>query len=156
MRGVHLANNPSAPIRSLAMKARTVLLLALPLLCGACATAGAEARPGSGSASAAERPRASSRAITREEILDSRLSDVYALVRRLRPNWLRRRGPDVPAAAQDLVVYVDTSRRGFTDAMRGMSASSVFEIRYVDPIAAKTRYGPGHEQGVIVVVTGRP
>jgi hypothetical protein len=53
--------------------------------------------------------------------------------------------------AADVVVYEDTNRRGYRDALRQIPTSGVFQMRYVDPIAARTQFGTGHEQGVIIV-----
>lgn len=128
-----------------------LLLLALPLLPAGCASGGGT---GEAAAPAAPRPRASASTITNGEILEARLPDAYAIVQRLRPNWLRRRGQDVPRAAQDVMVYFDATPRGYAPALRNIRAANIYEIRYLDPLAAKARFGPGHDHGVIIVVTG--
>ena len=133
------------------MRTHALLLLALLLPAGCASSAG-----GTGEASpAAARTRSSGSTITNEELLDSHLPDAYAVVQRLRPNWLRRRGQDVPRAAQDVMVYLDATPRGYAPVLRNIRAASVYEIRYLDPLSAKARYGPGHDHGVIVVVTSR-
>lgn len=132
------------------MKIRALALLAAPLL-ASCASGG----PGPESAPVESRRASGSAAITHDQVLDARLADAYAIVQRLRPAWLRRRGQEVPNAAQDVVVYVDGNPRGYAPALRAISASSIYEIRFVDPLSAKVRYGPGHDHGVILVVTDR-
>ena len=77
------------------------------------------------------------------------------LIQRLRPRWLRVRGVDVPSAAPDVVVYEDFNRRGYTEVLKTMGTENVFEIRFVDPINARTEYGAQHEQGVIVIAYAR-
>ena len=100
------------------------------------------------------RPRRSSRAaISREEIEETQVSDALALIQRLRPSWLRRRGSDVPNAAQDVVVYQDNFRRGYAgDVLKEMQTSGIRGAQYFDPINARMRFGPGHEQGVIMLI----
>lgn len=132
------------------MRTRAILLLALPLLSAGCASGGGGEAP----TATAPRPRASSSTITNEEILEARLPDAYAIVQRLRPNWLRRRGVDVPRAAQDVMVYFDTTPRGYAPVLRNIRAANIYEIRYLDPLAAKARYGPGHDHGAIIIVSG--
>lgn len=134
------------------MRTHPILLLALPLLFAGCASSGGGG--GEPSAATAPRPRASGSTITNEEIQEARLPDAYAIVQRLRPNWLRRRGVDVPRAAQDVMVYFDTTPRGYAPVLRNIRASNVYEIRHLDPLAAKARYGPGHDHGVIIVLSG--
>lgn len=134
------------------MRTRTLLLLALALLSAGCASGGTG---GDTDRPTGARSRASSSTITNAELLDTHLQDAYAIVQRLRPNWLRRRGVDVPRAAQDVMVYVDTTPRGYAPALRNIRAAGIYEIRYLDPLAAKARYGPGHDHGVIIVVTSR-
>ena len=134
------------------MRTHPILLLAIPLLFAGCASGGG----GGGEAATATAPpaRASGSTITNEEILEARLPDAYAIVQRLRPNWLRRRGVDVPRAAQDVMVYFDATPRGYAPVLRNIRASNIYEIRYLDPLAAKARYGPGHDHGVIIVLPG--
>ena len=43
---------------------------------------------------------------------------------------------------------------GNTDTLREISTSQVIEMRWVDPIQARTTYGPGNGRGVISI-TGR-
>lgn len=93
--------------------------------------------------------------ITEEEIRETHLSNLYAVIQRLRPRWLRIRGMDSRNAAPDVVVYEDFNRRGYTDILRTMGTENIFEIRFVDPINARTAYGAWHEQGVIVIVYAR-
>lgn len=135
------------------MRARSLLVTIVACLCACAPTTGenrSEPRP---AVAASPRARANPRVLTREEIVQANVSDSYTLVQRLRPAWLRRRGQDVAWTAADVVVYEDTNRRGYRDALRQISTSGVFQMRYVDPITARTQFGTGHEQGVIVVTT---
>ena len=134
------------------MRASSLLVPLLSCLC-ACASASqsepAGAEPGPRTATARRNPRV----ITRDEILATHASDAYAVVERLHPEWFAYRGPDVPNAAPDVVVYEGSTRRGYRDALRQMLTTNIFQIRYVDPITARVQYGGGHERGAIVVNT---
>lgn len=99
--------------------------------------------------------------ITRETIDASRTSysNAYQIVERLRPQWLRKRsggGSNEMGMNQemegDIVVYVDGTRIGGPQALRGIMADGVASIRFLNAAEA-TRYGTGHQHGAILVVT---
>lgn len=109
---------------------------------------------GGDSAPRAPRPRRSSRSvITRDDILEARVASAYEVVQRLRPAWLRLRGPSSPNETPDVIVYVDGMRRGYTETLREVNAAEVAEVRFVEPVAAGARFGRGHTRGVIVVTS---
>lgn len=116
------------------------------------------AAPVAHTAETAQRPKPRRRngtVITREEILDSQLSDAHAVVLRLRPQWLRVRGHGGSnVTAYGVKVYVDTVEEGDVSVLRGMAAETIQEIRYYDPRATATRFGLGNGTTVIVVVYG--
>jgi hypothetical protein len=121
------------------------LLAGLALFTGACASSGQSSSRGT------------SGAITFEMIddLSSSVSDAYAVVDRLRPQWLRSRGatslrnpqPDYP------VVYLDGTRWGPVGTLREINSNSVSEIRYISAAQATTRFGIGHMAGAILVAS---
>lgn len=118
----------------------------------------AVAAPATEPAATAQRPRPRRRnrnVISREEILDTRLSDAHSVIQRLRPSWFRLRGTGgsnvTPPA---VVVYVDSSLEGDVSVLRGMAAETIQEIRYYDSRAAATQFGQGNGSTVIVVVYG--
>ncbi len=135
---------------------RPVVLLAL-LGCAACASAPA---PGSGSASAGAtapaRSRGSSSLITREEVQASQGRNAYEVVEFLRPAWLRKRGGAVGVENDGaVVVYMDDTRLGPTDALRQIEKTAIASIRFLDPVSAQARYGLNHSYGAIQVVSDR-
>lgn len=77
--------------------------------------------------------------------------NAYALVQRLRPTWLEKRGGRTIRNPSDVVVYVDGSRRGGPDALRQLNVINVNSIEYLDENQATLRYGSGHDHGVIEV-----
>lgn len=73
--------------------------------------------------------------MTREEIREyAGISNVYDLLIRARPRWLRTRGAsrsDLGAGGGIIEVYVNGSRYGTVDALRTMATEGISSIRYV-------------------------
>jgi hypothetical protein len=103
---------------------------------------------GSGATTAAP-PRRSSPVITAQEIAAASGSSAYDVVRQLRPAWFVTRGGNEPVA------YVDGVRYGTLDDLRNVAVDTIREIRWIDSRDATTRYGTGHQGGVIEVITVR-
>jgi hypothetical protein len=90
--------------------------------------------------------------ITQEQIQEaSTMSSAYALVQRLRPMWLRKRGTSSINNAGFIVVYVEGSRRGPPEALRRIQVLDVESMRFLSAAEATNRYGAGHDNGVIQV-----
>lgn len=90
--------------------------------------------------------------ISPQQVQEARpVSNAYALVQRLRPNWLEKRGTSSIRNPSDIVIYVDGSRRGGPDSLRQISVANVQSMRYMNPNQATLRYGSGHDHGVIQV-----
>jgi len=106
----------------------------------------------------AVRPRYRREVLTEQEIAaTSSTSHALDLVRRLRPEWLRNRGSsDQPDndGSREVQVWYNGRRLGNTDTLRDIDTSHVIEMRWVDPIQARSVYGPGNGRGVISI-TGR-
>jgi hypothetical protein len=111
---------------------------------------------GSGSPGGAHLVLPSGRAvITAGEIVGSGASSAYDLVRNLRPEWLNRRlahAWDTKEEA-DIRVYLDTQLLGGLDALSSIAAQNVQAIYRYDAAAASIRWGAGHQEGAILVVT---
>jgi hypothetical protein len=85
--------------------------------------------------------------ITADEIMkEPVINSAFQAVERLRPQWLVSR----KARA---VVYWDNVRQGGIESLRGIVASNVAEIRFIDSHEATTRFGTGHTNGAIIVVS---
>lgn len=98
-----------------------------------------------------------SESITRVEITRSQAINAYDAIRMLRPNMLRERGK-VTIRGNDVrepLVYLDNQRMGGISYLRDIPVAEIFEIRYHTAAQAQIRWGPGHMQGVIQVVTAR-
>lgn len=96
-------------------------------------------------------------AITRVEITKSQALNAYDAIRMLRPSMLRERGK-VTMRGNDVrepLVYVDNQRMGGISFLRDIPVSEIFEIRYHTAAQAQIKWGNGHPQGVIQVLTAR-
>ena len=75
-----------------------------------------------------------------------------ALVRQLRPNWLRMRGnTSIRSSTPPVQVYVSGVKRGGPSALDDVPRSSIKEMQRLSGNDASSRYGTGHESGVILV-----
>jgi hypothetical protein len=89
------------------------------------------------------------------EFLDLSVDNAYDIVRRLRPEWLNSRPPDVfgQSGPQTVPVYLDDFRYGEIESLRGIHVQTISSIRFVSPSVATARWGTGHIAGVIQVIT---
>jgi hypothetical protein len=94
-------------------------------------------------------PRASRDVITQDEITASSESNALTLIERLRPQWFRMRsGVDNP-----VVVYVDGSRRGGAEQLRGIPIGNMIRAQFLSGSEATTRFGLNHGSGAILITT---
>jgi len=93
--------------------------------------------------------------ITAEEIHDVYAMDAYEAVRLLRPQWLVPRPPNIIGQnpSEVLAVYLDDSRLGGIEQLRGLNTFDIGSIRFVGTAEATTRWGVGNPYGAIQVVT---
>ncbi len=95
--------------------------------------------------------------ITREEIMESaqKDADLFLLIRSTRPKFLepppgvRTLGGSMGLAP--VQVYVDGKRDSGLDALKTILASTVQEIRYLDPTRSEGEFGPSANGGAIVI-----
>lgn len=121
------------------------LLLALFLVASAGACAGGMARSGA--------PPADARVIAGDEIRATNVENAYELVRSLRPQWMRTRGQQSIHHDPGIRVYLDNTALGSLDALRQLHPQNIESIRFLDAAAANYRFGTGHTQGAIVVIS---
>lgn len=95
--------------------------------------------------------------ITREEIVESGVTNLYDAVQRLRPAWLRgTRASNYRAGGMGYVVYQDNTPLGGLEALRELLPGYAEELRFLDgPTASNTLPGLGSRRvaGAIVIVT---
>lgn len=127
---------------------RAVIVLALGLLVAGCASTGENARP-----------RSDPDELTREEILSVEARNLYEVVQRLRPRWLRaerRAGERSFGLETNVVVYQGQTRLGTVGVLAQWSPSAAYHLQWLDgPKASATLPGIGsqHVAGAIVIRT---
>ena len=91
--------------------------------------------------------------ITQAEIDEAGPSSAYDLVQKLRPIWLRKRGPTSFTQEGDVVVYLDGTRMGLRESLRNISTANLAALEYLDARRATNRFGAGHVYGAILLMT---
>jgi len=94
--------------------------------------------------------------LTAEEIQASAVhaADLHRAIRSLRPHFLtpsrgvRTLGNSIQ---EPLAVYLNGARQSGEDALRTIQASSVEEVRYLDPNKAGNEFGPKASGGALLV-----
>jgi hypothetical protein len=104
---------------------RLGLLIAL-LAIGACASASA----------GSERTRTNSSVLTREEMIEASVSNVYDAVERLRPRWLQIRTQMSLTSPTEIVVFMDRNFLGGPEMLRQFAPTDVTRLRYMDGTTA--------------------
>ena len=78
--------------------------------------------------------------------------DLYEAIRRLRPHFIRSRGPtSTRSTAATATVYIGSTLAGSIDVLHNLRTEHVLEVRYLDPSSATIRYGTNNSGGAIVV-----
>jgi hypothetical protein len=95
-------------------------------------------------------PRADSRVITREQMLERHFLTAMEAVQALRGNWLVPKGPDSFSLPSQLWVYYDNVRLGNANSLRTISTRDIAYLRYFNGVEATARWGIGHGAGVIL------
>jgi hypothetical protein len=128
----------------------------------ACASGGSKAPAADPSTTAAANAtsapkRGSSNLITQAEIEATHLETIYDVVERLRPNWFRTRGGrsefTAASASGMLKAYLNSSPMGDINTLRSIQAASVKQVQFLNAADATTRFGTGHDSGVILVTS---
>jgi hypothetical protein len=94
--------------------------------------------------------------ITEDEIVDSRASNAYDVIHKLRGNFLSNRGRISiysPATVSMPTVYVDDQRYGDINVLSTIPAAVIATIRLYRAWDATTRYGINNSGGVISITT---
>ena len=113
-----------------------------------------------GEGGTAESPRANRNVITQEEIAASGASNLYDVVQRLRPQWLRAGATTSWAGGGGaVVVYQNNTQLGDVDALRSLTPGFAASIRFMDGTTASNTL-PGLAgrtvHGAIVISTSTP
>ena len=93
--------------------------------------------------------------ITREEIESSpqKDQDIYAVIRSLRPHFLApaRGVRTLGNSTSRMSLYVDGVRETDAAALKNIMASTVAEVRYLDPTQSESEFGPEANGGAVIV-----
>jgi hypothetical protein len=94
--------------------------------------------------------------LTSGELMETSCVSVYQAIQRLRPHWLRKRGPvRVTPSDQDFpAVVVDGMWHGNLGTLRSIPLEGVRHLRYLASGPATLRYGAGYPSGVIEIRMG--
>ena len=135
-------------------RAAAILFASVALSIAACASGGAASQ-----SSAAEKT--NSNVITMAEINSATFRDAYDIVQRLRPTWLTKArassnqtlggaayGGTQASSGVGLLVYLDNTRLGGTEALRDLSATSIESLQFMDAATATAKL-PGIGSSVI-------
>ena len=130
------------------LRSWSVTIGALTII-GACAA---------GTGSSETRAQADNSVITATELRQAVESNLLDYIRAHRPMWLQRARPTAirPDRESEVVVYLDNTRMGGPETLREFAPSSAMLVRYFTPTSAHSRFGPGHLNGVIQMITQGP
>lgn len=121
------------------------VLVVLAALLAGCAASGTEVDEDAS-------PRSTRNYITPEEVAGAITAEnTYLLVQRLRPLWLRERGPKSILFDPGIIVYEGRMRFGTTESLRLIPTVHVSSVRFLPPDKATLIHGAGHPHGAIVV-----
>ena len=115
-------------------------------------------------------PKPSATLITADEIAKVNVVNGYEVVQKLRPAMLSQRqiasanghgglAKDAPpikgtdVASGQIVVYMDGTRLGDVEQLRGITAASIATLRYYSASEAQVKWGSNHPGGVIEVIS---
>jgi hypothetical protein len=117
-----------------------VLTLAAALACASSGTAGTA-------------PRRDPNLITEQEIAASTESNVYDVVSRLRPMFLKTRGRStiIAGGSEYASVFLDGQYYGELGSLRNIVATQIHEIRYLNGPDAVSKYGMRYGSGAVDV-----
>jgi hypothetical protein len=119
------------------------------------APAAAPAQAPADSAAPRTRTRYRNNVLTKEEIAAANIhSNAYDVVSRLRAGWMRNRGGNIaadPDGSVEVRVWFNGQSLGSVETLRQINVDQIDEMRWIDPIQARSVYGPGNGRGVIAI-----
>jgi|1186.fasta_scaffold232356_2 hypothetical protein len=130
-----------------------ITLVAAAVFGVGCASGGSTASTAA-AANAKRGPTGASRyLVTDDELANLGDRSAYEALQQLRPSFLHSR--DTQTSSNPVLapvdVFVDGGRTEGLDALKNIRASTVKEMRFYEPQDANTKFGTGHNGGVIAV-----
>jgi hypothetical protein len=91
--------------------------------------------------------------VTEAELANVGDRSAYEALQQIRPTFLRSRDPATTSHPDPtpVAVFINGGRTEGLDALRAIRASTVREMRFYEPQDANTKFGTGHNGGVIEV-----
>jgi len=134
------------------MKAVRIRILLFAVVVSAIAGACASAGSGSGGSSSGR-----SNMLTRDEIMGAEATNLYDVIKRLRPRWLQVRSTRSFNMETQIVVLQNDMYLGPAETLKEMTPELAYEIEYMDGVRAANVL-PGlmsgqHVEGAIIVRT---
>lgn len=94
--------------------------------------------------------------LTHDQMIETGENDLYLVIERLRPRWLRPRGQSSFSGTSVVTLFVDGSPRGDVSQLRGMVVTDVGEVTYLSATEAAFAFGTlAGASGTISVRTAR-
>jgi hypothetical protein len=136
-------------------RTRTLITLISVALLGAGCASGGSAASTAAAASAGRGPTSASRyLVTEEDLVNLGDRSAFEALQQLRPSFLHSR--DTQTSSNPILapvdVFIDGGRTEGVDALKNLRASTVKEMRFYEPQDANTKFGTGHNGGVIAVI----
>lgn len=125
------------------------LALLLPAISIGCASTG------TGSSS----DRGSSNVLTREQILEMEATNLYDVIRRLRPRWLQVRAQRSFDMQTEIAVIQDDIYQGPAELLKELAPELAYRIEYMDGARASAMYGSlmtGRHIEAALLISTRP
>ena len=131
-----------------------ITLVSAAVMGSGCASGGKTASTAASATATRGTAGASRYLVTEDELVNLGDRSAYEALQQLRPSFLHSRDTQtsrnpIPAPVD---VFVDGGRTEGLDALKGIRASTVKEMRFYEPQDANTKFGTGHNGGVIAVV----
>jgi hypothetical protein len=131
-----------------------IILLSAGLFGAGCASSGRAASTATSANATRGTTGASRYLVTEDELTNLGDRTAYEVLQQLRPSFLRSRDMQTSSHPNPVPVdvFVDGGRTEGVDALKNIRASTVKEMRFYEPQDANTKFGTGHNGGVIAVI----
>ncbi len=93
--------------------------------------------------------------ITFEELQRSDQTNALDVIKSMRPQWLRTRGPTTIMGSDPVMLYIDGMRMDYIDELQNVPRMNIQEIRFYPGPEAQAKWGLNHTNGAIEVITRR-
>ena len=126
-------------------KKTLIMVVGAVLMASGCASSG---RSATGAASAP-----SHYVVTEAELASVGDRSAYEALEQLRPTFLRSRDPQTATHLNPtpVAVFIDGGRTEGLDILRSIRANTIKQMHFYEPQDANTRFGTGHNGGLIEV-----